>query len=374
MAALAYAAVFIAWTWPLARDPLTTVSIPASYLAPDAPGIMVDSQNDQLLTIWGVTANARSILHLDVRKLIDHGLCYPTKDASFLGEHMIEAGLLGVPAYALTGNPLASYDFACLASVVIAGTAMFALLLYWTGSASAALMAGLLFAFHPSRIDNLIHLAVVGNHWTPLILLSFERLLDRGRARDAALLATFATFQSLTGAYPLLALAVFACPFGVIRLYQKRRRLDARRLALLVAAVLVTCCAVGMLLFPYIRGQQTWKVMTSRWTVFATIDQIVLPGTVNSVGAIIVALALMALLAFLRPTGGPGAALAAASIVSLLFATDGQLWAGGPHVAPLYSWLRMPRPSRDSSACRLPCAVPSIWERSRSEHSAWRVS
>jgi hypothetical protein len=344
-AATIYASLFVAWTWPLARSPFEAVAIPASDLV-EGP-LTIIGKNDQLLTIWGVARNADALLDLDVRRLIDHGQCYPTPDAAFLGEHMIEAGILGTPAYALTRDPVASYNLACLASITIAGSAMFALALYWTGSVPASFVAGLLFAFHPSRALNLIHLAVAGNHWAPFVLLCFENVLARARVRDFGWLALTATLQGLTGAYPLIALAVFGVPYGLVRLVQERRHLDIRRVTMLVAAVSISVAVVAWVLVPYLAGQGIWKAMMPRLPLFTTFTEVLFPGP-QAVGLVALLLAFALPLALLVPArGAPAAtakppllAIAAGTLTCMLFASDGLIATGGLRLAPVYSWLR----------------------------------
>jgi len=58
---------------------------------------------------------------------------------------------------------------------------MYALVYFWTGSVSAAFVAGLLFGIHPGRIGDPAHPYVHGNQWTPLALLFAHRLFARRR-------------------------------------------------------------------------------------------------------------------------------------------------------------------------------------------------
>jgi hypothetical protein len=86
----------------------------------------------------------------------------------------------------------------------------------WTKSFGAAFVAGLLFAFHPARISDPVHLNVVGNAWTPLALLLAHRLFQRRRWRDAAGLTFFAGLQMLESFYPLFTLAIIAALHGFV--------------------------------------------------------------------------------------------------------------------------------------------------------------
>ena len=324
-------AVVIAWTWPLALHPATQVALP-DRLQGHWREIVA---NDQLLTIFGVAHNARAVLSGDFSALIDHGLCWPTPDAAFLGEHMIEAGLLGVPGYLISGDPVVAYNLACLLSIVIAGVSMFAFVCHHGLSPGAALVSALLFALAPARLDNLSHLAVQGTHWIPLVLLAFDRLLERRRPRDAAALSLVAVLACLTGSYPLMTLVLFGGGYAVLRLAARRGCVDYRFLLLACAAVTVVSILIYALLSPYLEAQATWRLFWQRGTRLASYASLV-PG--GSRGTGLLALVLAAVGAG-RARSGVWAALAGGLLLCLLASTEGPLWPGGPSVPSLYSLL-----------------------------------
>ncbi|RMD83483.1 MAG: hypothetical protein D6815_06430, partial [Candidatus Dadabacteria bacterium] len=189
-------------------------------------------ENDQLLTIFGAAHNARALASGNLRALLDHGLCWPLPNAAILGEHMIESGLLALPGYLLSRDPLVAYNTACLLSILIAAAGAY---LFAAGSfGRGAWVAAVLFALNPRRLGNLEHLAVAGTHWIPFVLLAALQLLEKARVRDALLLAATAIAAGLTGSYPAMVLAVFGGPFLISCLLSGQVKLDGRRLALLV--------------------------------------------------------------------------------------------------------------------------------------------
>ncbi|TMA78795.1 MAG: hypothetical protein E6J72_13150, partial [Deltaproteobacteria bacterium] len=112
--------------------------------------------NDELLTASLLTENARRILTAPWR-LAESWQCYPLANARALGEHMLGMGLRGVIPYALTRDPVATTNLVLIMLPCLAGMAMYALVAYWTRMPGAALVAGLLFAFQPTRLTNLAH-------------------------------------------------------------------------------------------------------------------------------------------------------------------------------------------------------------------------
>ena len=118
-------------------------------------------QGDQKLTAATVTHHARTLVTRPWT-FLDSGQCYPAPHSVTLGEHMLGNGLLGVVPYALTGDPILTYNTVVTLTLWIPTLAMYALVYFWTGSVSAAFVAGLLFGMHPGRIGDPVHPYVHG--------------------------------------------------------------------------------------------------------------------------------------------------------------------------------------------------------------------
>jgi hypothetical protein len=213
--------------------------------------------NDQALTAATATQNARNLLH--PWRLLDNGQCYPTPRPTTLGEHMFGLGLLAAVPYLLTRDPIVTYNGVIVLKLWIAGMAMYALVHYWTGSGPAALVAGLLFAFHPLRLGDFAHPYVTGNEWTPLALLFTARLFRFRRWRDAAGVALFVTLQTLESFYPLIALTLLGGIYGGYLMVRERHALAA--LTPKLASVAVAVGVVAVVVFsPYLHTKDVWQL------------------------------------------------------------------------------------------------------------------
>ena len=252
---------------------------PAStFLAPPplTPDWQLIVQSDQKLTAANITWNAHRFL-TQPWNLYEAGQCYPASDAATLGPHQLGEGLLGVLPYALTGDPVITYNTVAVLTLWLPALAMYALVFAFTGSAAGAFIAGLLFAFHPHRITDVIHPDVHGNHWTPLALLFAHRTFVYGRWRDAAGLALFLILQIVGSMYPLLALTVLGGTYGIFLAARDVRRLPAlapKLAAVVGAATLVAWLVLG----PYLHTRAVWGVVGGRTSLLYNLGDFGLGG------------------------------------------------------------------------------------------------
>lgn len=328
LAALAYLAIALVWSYPLVFEASTHVALPH---ATPKPVVMA---KDQLFAVSAAGRNAAALLEGDPARLIHQRLCWPMPRSATLGEHAIELGILALPGWALSRDPLVAYNSACLLLVMIAALGAFALVRHWTGSGAAAFLSGLVFGFHPGLIGNLAHPFVIGVHWLPWVLLAFERLLEDGRPRHALALAATATLQAWVGSYPLLVLVAFALPYGLVRLAQQRASLDTRRLLLLAAAGAWVALATFAVLRFYLETADAWGVLVRRKVLLVPFASL-LPGHDHAIGAVALILAATACLLPPRLRGPVPALLAGGAACWLLAGGFGQ----GEELTGLVPWL-----------------------------------
>lgn len=256
--ALAAAAYLVVALWALRPVlPRASTALPYPTALGALRGSWLDlSWNDQKLVAALVTQNARRMTTAPWL-LFDNGQCYPTSNPTALGEHMFGMGLRAVVPYALTRDPVLTLNIVLLSTLWLAGMAMYVLVAYWTGNPGAAFVAGLLFAFQPQRLTNVIHPYVEANDWTVIALLAAHLLFTRGRWIDAAMLTGAIALQTLESIYPVLALAVLGSSYGLYLSVRYWRRLPA--LAPKLLAVVVGVSLVAAAVFePYLHMREVW--------------------------------------------------------------------------------------------------------------------
>lgn len=302
LASLVYLGLALAVLAPALREP--TRFLP--YLAaldgePDARTprrkLSYLDHRDQQMVVSVVTRNAATLTSRPAQ-LFGDGQCYPMPRGYTLGEHMIGAGILAAAPWALTHDPILSFNVALVLMLWIAGTTMYALARYFTGSAPAAFVAGLLFELTPRRVIAVSHPYVHGDYWTPLALLFLHRTFVRGGFANAVACSAFATLALCESLYPIVALglllAVYA-PYLCVR-HRDRLRRVAPQLALCAGWLLL----VGWLIFgPYLETRATWEILAGRESTLAR-PSTYLPGRLGFPGFLTTALVLVAIVDRMR--------------------------------------------------------------------------
>jgi hypothetical protein len=243
-ATAAYFVLTIALTWPLARG-----------LAHDVPSDF----GDPLLNSWILAWDAEHLL----RAAAGHpaalagywhaNIYYPHPYALAYSEHLTAQALQILPVYALTHNPLLSYNVVFLSTFVLSGLGMFLLARELTSNRAAAFVAGLAYAFAPYRFGSIPHVQVLSSAWMPFVLLGFRRFFETRRIAPLAGATAAWTAQNLSCSYyliyftPILALYL-AWEFTTRRLWR-----DARAIGAVSLAVVVVVVATTPFVLPYVR-------------------------------------------------------------------------------------------------------------------------
>ncbi|HZT78079.1 MAG TPA: hypothetical protein VFA27_15605 [Vicinamibacterales bacterium] len=231
-AAAAFAAITIAWTWPLALG-----------LARDLPADF----GDPLLNAWVLAWDAT---HLG-RGWWNANIFFPHPLALAYSEHLLPQALTILPVYAVTRNPILCYNLVFLATFVLSGLGMFLLARELTGRADAAFVAGLAFAFAPYRVASLPHVQVLSSEWMPFALYGFRRYFVGGRRVALAGGAAAWLLQNLSCGYYLLFFSPVMIGYVAWESIA-RRRVAASNHVRYVRDAALACVAVGIATAPFV--------------------------------------------------------------------------------------------------------------------------
>lgn len=302
------------------RNVLTSPSTLLGYPSVITQVSMVTlDHRDQAMVIATIVRNADLLISRPWDLFADVGQCFPMPGAYTLGEHMFGVGLLAALPYAITGDPLATYNFVLVLTIWIPAITMYFLSLRFTRSAGAAFIAGLVFALVPGRLIDPSHPYVHGDLWAPAVLLFLHRLFLGGKWRDALALAFFLNLEVFESLYPLISTCLIAGVYGIYLLFQHRENL-ARVLPKLAVSLALVGAAVWLVLGPYLTTGATWNLLSGRQSVLLYVKDF-LPGQGDYFpGYLVLALVAVALLDRLR-----GARLAHGEDPRLAFLAGGLL-------------------------------------------------
>jgi hypothetical protein len=186
-----FAALATLHTWPLLSDPLHLSRL---------------DNDDTAFNTW-VVAWVGHQLPRNPLRLFDAPIFYPERDALAFSEHMVVQGVMGAPLQWAGASPVLVYNLLAWLGFALSGFSMCVVMRRWTGSSTAGIVAGSLFAFNAHLLTRFAHLQALHAEFLPIVLYAFDRLLREPRARTAALLGAAFVLQSLCSNYTMVFLA-----------------------------------------------------------------------------------------------------------------------------------------------------------------------
>ena len=201
---------------------------------------------DPLMVTWVLAWVAHQLPNAPAH-IFDANIFYPERNTLAYSETLLVPGLLAAPLHWLGVKPILIYNLVFLSGFALSGVGVALLVRRLTGHTGAAILAGIVFAFPPYRIDHYAHLQLQQTQFIPLALWAFHRLLDTGRLRDGVLLGVCTACQMLSCMY----YGIFLIPYMAVvcgTLLIASGTLPKERLTALAAAaaiVTVTMVPVG---------------------------------------------------------------------------------------------------------------------------------
>src|SRR5688572_7817401 len=201
--AFLFAALTVAMTWPQAARLSTHVY----------------NSDDPLLSIWRLSWIAH-ILPESPTDILNGNIFHPEKRTLAYTDSTLLEGLTAAPLIWAGVSPITTYNVLLLALIALSGWAMWRYAWDLTGHNGAAILAGIVFAFVPYRFDHLHHLELQATIFLPLTLLYFERTLQTGSRRDAALMTASYVAEVLSCIYYSIFLATALAPIAAVRVWR----------------------------------------------------------------------------------------------------------------------------------------------------------
>jgi hypothetical protein len=184
-AVVAGAALTAVMTWPIVVRPGSVGRV---------------NTNDGRFSIWNVAWVAHALTD-ESAGLFDANIFHPHRGTLAYSEANLVAGVMAVPVYAATRDPVAAHNAVVLAALVLAFVATWALVRRLTGSGLAGLLSGTGFAFCTYVSAHTAHIQLLMVFVIPLTLLQLHRYVEHPATRRGVELGL------------VLALAGLACGY-----------------------------------------------------------------------------------------------------------------------------------------------------------------
>ena len=214
----------------------------------------VHDDGDPLLNTWTLAWVAHQLPRAPAR-LFDANIFYPERKTLAFTETLLLPGVVAAPLHWVGVAPLLVHNLVLLSGFVVSGAGTALLVRSLTGNVAAAILAGIVFAFIPYRIDHLPHLQLQQTQCLPLALWAFHRLLASGRISDGVWFGLLVAGQVLSCMY----YGLFLVPYlGIVcgTMLIADRTMAQRRLVALAAGGLVAIVAVFPLARAYLSAGQ----------------------------------------------------------------------------------------------------------------------
>jgi hypothetical protein len=212
---------------------------------------------DPKTIIWAVTWVQHQLIH-DPLNLYRANIYYPHTSALAYSDSFLVQSLSTLPFRLLTDEPTVLFNIAFWIAFALSAYLMYALALHLTVNHWISLVAGILFAFSPYRLDNVTHLQYTSQQWLPLIVLSFILFFLQRKTLwlIGAVAGTWLNAMSC-GAYLIMSVSSLGL---LIILLWIAKPLDLRRFGWLALSGLILI----VLLAPFY--YQSWKVHSEAGT------------------------------------------------------------------------------------------------------------
>ena len=226
-AALVFAGLSIAYTWPMARHLGRAVSDPG----------------DPFINIWILDWDWWATLHQPLR-LFHANAFHPAQYSLAFSENLYGLAVLLFPLRMFGAGPITAFNVAMLAGFTFCGFAAYLLGRRLAGSFAGGLAAGIFYAFVPFRFVHLPHVQHIWGGWLPLLLLALLLYAEKPTVKRAALFGLVFAMNGLTNIHYLL-FGAFAIAVTALLLIPRK---DWRNLAIATGAALVV---LAPFLYPY---------------------------------------------------------------------------------------------------------------------------
>lgn len=201
---------------------------------------------------WFAHALAKSPGHV-----LDGNIFYPEPRTLTYSDAMVVESVVAAPLLLTGVPPVLVHNLMLLGAIVLSAVGIFMLATKLTGSQTAGVTAGIVFAFVPYRFDHYMHLELQWTVWIPWTFWALHQTFETGALRYAVLLGLFVTLQIMSSIYYGLFLVVLVAVCALFLLCGVRRGETRSRIVGLVVAGGTVAVLIVPYAIPYVAARRS---------------------------------------------------------------------------------------------------------------------
>jgi hypothetical protein len=205
----------------------------------------VPDLGDPLFSMWRIGWVFEQ-LRGDPRPLFDGNIFHPDPLTLTYSDSMLLTSATAAPLLALGVHPVIAYNVLFLSGFLLSGVAVYLLVSRLTGSAAAAFVSAVVFAYYPYRFEHYSHLELQMTFWMPIALVAVHRFIETARWRFAIAAALALIAQLYASMYYGIFLELFAATVGLVLFRFSPHRAAALWRPLAAAAVVAVVLALPL--------------------------------------------------------------------------------------------------------------------------------
>jgi hypothetical protein len=193
-----------------------TIAMAAPWSLHPSTRVVVDNPDSHLF-LWALAWDAHALV-TDPVSIFDANIYHPYPNTLAYSENLIGSAVLAAPIIWITGSPVLALSLVSLLSCMLCGVGAFVLGRRIGLGVPAAIIAGIIFAFAPTRFYRMSQMHLNAVQWLPFGLAWLHAYFDHGRAKDLRIAIGFLTLQALTAGHGAVFLGMSMLMLSIYRL------------------------------------------------------------------------------------------------------------------------------------------------------------
>lgn len=195
---------------------------------------------------WVLSRVTHQLLHEPWRPF-EGNLYFPSPDSVLFSDPLLGPAVLLLPLRLFTANPVLLYNLAFLVTLTVSSLGFDRLARRLGATPLSAVLAGIAIPYSAQQMARLYHLNLLTLSFFPFLIAGLLSLLERPRARAAALAGIAFALQAATSGYHAFSCLLVSLTVGA---FEIRRFAKARTWAFVALAALLA----AVMLHPYLSG------------------------------------------------------------------------------------------------------------------------